>query len=53
MKHIYVNNFKWNGNYYILFKVTQLFIDFYQSFKLSLMIDSQQYAEILIFNFTK
>lgn len=35
MKHIYVNNFKWNGNYYILFKVTQFFTDFYQSFELS------------------
>lgn len=52
MKHIYINNFKWNSNYDILFKVTQLFTDFYQSFELSLVIDSQQYAEVLIIKFT-
>lgn len=51
MKHIYMNNFECNSNYYILFKVTQLFTDFYQTLKLSLIIDNQQYAEILCIKF--
>jgi hypothetical protein len=43
-----IKNLRFNNDYFLLLRLTQLFIDFYQSFIISLMSDNQLRIETLV-----